>query len=405
MIVPPYGNVLVNRYIGQDKLRQELALPSSLPVVLGEDDLINLVNLASGCYSPLCGFMTEEEYGSVICYQRLPSGIAWTVPILLHIADLSADALNRTDTLVLLDPDNSTVGNLQVESVFSIELEDHLQRVYGTKSGRHPGVQKASCRSTLCVGGEVRMSKRYLEAMNSIPHFHTPEVHRSKLEGTSRRTFTAFSTRNVCHLGHEHLHKLALMRTDILGINVITGAQTHGSFLADVVFETYEYLIHNFYATGAVLLNNLRLPPIYAGPKEAFLQAIVLQNLGFTHFIVGRDHAGVGNFYGKYAAQEMCCELSGLSIEIVAIPEPRYCGDCGQVTTEKRCQKCGSELHELNGRDVRKCLLEKRYSDLNCIVRPEMRQYLTGMFEVKADMSGLKTRLDEPRQILVESVE
>ena len=177
------------------------------------------------------------------------------------------------------------------------------------------------------------------------------------MKASGSQSACAFSTRNICHLGHEHLHGIALEITDVLGINVITGPRLSGTFKHDVVFDTYEYLIENVYPERNVFLNNLRIPATLAGPKEAFLQAIMLQNLGFTHFIVGRDHAGIADFYGKYDAQNLLKKATDLQINILAISEPRYCNICSKITTERACKHHNS-VETINGRDIRRYLQE-----------------------------------------------
>jgi sulfate adenylyltransferase len=146
----------------------------------------------------------------------------------------------------------------------------------------------------------------------------------------------------------------------------------------------------------------MRLPPIYAGPKEAFLQATVLQNLGFTQFIVGRDHAGVGSYYERYGSQKIFRELAGLDIQVLPISEPRWCRMCNKITTELSCRHGGNDVRTLNGRDVRRFLLEKRYAELETILRPELQALVTSMFETEANLAGSELAIREPRRIFYE---
>ena len=242
----------------------------------------------------------------------------------------------------------------------------------GTSDDAHPGAARVQAQSRYCIGGPVTVSP------SSIPSErfeNTPAQLRDRLARSGADRFAAFSTRNICHRGHEYQHRIALDETGFLGVHVITGATVQGSFLSDVVLDTYEMLLEDIYPPGKTLLNNLRLPPIYAGPKEAFLQATVLQNMGFTHFIVGRDHAGVGDYYGRYASQEIFARGSTLDISVMALPEPQYCGHCDDIVTEDICRRPES-LAKLNGRDIRRMLAENRYDELTELLRPEIRDLI-----------------------------
>ena len=397
MAIPPYGGTLVERVVTDDELADGVRSTAHPGISLTNDDLITLGNLAHGHYSPLAGFMTQSEYEGVIENARLPSGLAWTIPVLLHVAEADRDALKGQSRLALHDGRGRAVATVEVTEVFEIDPERHCAGTFGTTSPDHPGVQDLMKRPRFCIGGPIHVGAT---AFPALRHQHRPAQNRQLLEDTGKATFTAFSTRNICHLGHDYLHRLALEKTDVLGINVITGAQVKGNFLSDVVFDTYEYLILSRYPTGRVLLNNLRLPPIYAGPREAFLQAIVLQNLGFTQFIVGRDHAGIGSYYPKYGSQEIFSQLSGLEIEIMAIPEPRYCNVCREVTTEISCPHGGADVRLLNGRDVRRFLLEKRYNELESILGGEVQDILIRMFEERTSPATDEVEMVKSRPLL-----
>jgi len=397
MTIPPYGGTLVERTVSDDELADRARAAAHPGLSLADDDLITLGNLARGHYSPLAGFMTRSEYEGVIEDARLPSGLAWTIPVLLHVAEAQRDAVERHPRLALRDGRGRAVATLDVAEVFEIDRERHCAGTFGTTSPDHPGVQDLMKRPRLCVGGPVQVGEA---AFPALRHLHAPARNRRLLAETGKTTFAAFSTRNICHLGHEYLHRVALEETDVLGINVITGAQVKGNFLSDVVFDTYEHLIRSRYPTGRVTLNNLRLPPIYAGPREAFLQAIVLQNLGFTHFIVGRDHAGIGSYYPKYGAQEIFDQLPGPEIEIMAIPEPRFCKVCGEVTTEGGCPHGGADIRPLNGRDARRFLLEKRYNELESILGGEVQEILIRMFEERTSPAADEVEMMAARPLL-----
>lgn len=398
MLISPYGGVLVDRCVGDEEWGMRLSDAKGRKIQLTPKDQINLSNIVSGIYSPLKGFMTEQEYRQVVTRTKLPIGLDWTIPVLLRIEKRILDDFSMGEMITFLDFSQQPVAAMELESVFSLDRPEYNEKVFGTNSGEHPGVQDCLRMPELCIGGPVIAPR---STFFDFRYYHQPSELRARLEETGQSTFTAFSTRNICHLGHEYLHTLAMEITDRLGINVITGAQVRGNFLPDVIFDTYEYLMENYYPVGRVFLNNLRLPPIYGGPREAFLQATMLQNLGFTHFIVGRDHAGIGSFYPRYGSQQIFRELKDLSIQILPISEPRYCKACRKITTDNSCRHEGPDVTPLNGRDVRRFLLEKRYTELKNILRADLQKFLTGLFEEHVTMTPnvSELKLREPRQI------
>jgi len=395
-MIRPYGERLIDQIVSENDLADRISSNNGHAIALSHDDLINLGNLADGCYSPLQGFMTEGECKSVVEKRKLPSGLDWTIPILLSVPPNAVAGFRGGESVSLADPRGSIVATIDIESVFEIDRTEYCEKIFGTNSKEHPGVQDCFKKTKLCVGGQVHVGENQIEKFR---HYNTAADSRDRLQNSCQKQFTAFSTRNICHLGHEYLHNIALETGDILGINVITGAQVKGSFLPDVIFDTYEFLIADYYPKDKVFLNNLRLPPIYGGPKEAFLQATVLQNLGFTHFIVGRDHAGIGDFYPKYGSQQIFDELKGLTISILAISEPRFCRACDKITTERSCRHSGADIKKMNGRDVRLFLLEKRYKELESLLRPELRDHVVNLFEEKFEPGVSSMAMKKSRQI------
>jgi len=370
-------------------------MPSA--VILKHDDIIHLRNIAVGCYSPLTGFMNEDVYQSVINDNTCAPGLNWTIPVLLHVESSTFQRTKPGQMLLLQSDQGDSIAILKVETTFSIDRDAYCKGVYGTTSTEHPGVQDLLGKPLTCLGGALSVA---VERLETHRYLTSPTVTREWVENCGAETCVAFSTRNICHLGHEYLHNTALESADALSINAITGAQVKGSFLPNIIFDTYEYLLTNHYPEGRVNLNNMRLPPIYGGPKEAFLQALMMQNFGFTDFIVGRDHAGIGNFYGKYASQQIFETLTSLGIRIRAISEPRFCMVCDKITTERGCRHTGTEVRTLNGRDVRRFLLEKRYGELDNILRPELSSLLTRMLEENLVPSSLELKMRERRKLL-----
>ena len=316
--------------------------------------------------------MTQTEFQSVLDAGKLPNNIDWKVPILFHVPKDREGQIKEGVEVNLCDEAGYIVAIMEVTSCFEIDLKAYCSAVMGTNNMAHPGVSGIMKQSRQCIGGPVKLS---VSAIANQPFEKTPSEIRDLLKDSNATRFTAFSTRNISHRGHEYQHQIAFEKNGFLGVHVITGAALAGSFLPDIVLDTYQMLAREIYSDERVLINNIRLPPIYAGPKEAFLQATVLQNMGFTQFIVGRDHAGVGDYYGRYASQEIFVQDSSLDIKILALPEPQYCSHCNDIVTENTCQK-PHDLKKLNGRDVRRLLVDKDYISLNEILRPEVRDMI-----------------------------
>ncbi|CUW38000.1 putative Sulfate adenylyltransferase [Magnetospirillum sp. XM-1] len=390
----PYGGTLVDRLVPPDEFSARLGRVVA-HVALSHDALINLCNIAVGCYSPLTGFMTEAELNGVLGQSRLPGGPAWTIPILLHVGADSVKDVAPGGHIALVTAENKPLAVMEVSSVFTPDANAYCRSTFATTDAEHPGVAGFRLKPKVCLGGPVFVDGA---ALPRFLHQRFPAETRDMLAAAGVRTATAFSTRNISHIGHEYLHTIALETTDILGINVITGAQVKGSFVPEIVFDAYEHMIATYFPENRAFLANMRLPPIYAGPREAFLQATVAQNQGFTHFIVGRDHAGIGSYYPRYGSQQIFEEITDLDIRIMAISEPRWCKVCGKITTERSCRHSGRDIRLLNGRDVRRFLLEKRFGELDGIIRTELRDHLVKL--VEAHRAG--ATLAEPRQVFYE---
>ena len=373
-MITPHGGVLIDKTIPDAELSAWSSDHSAARIEISDQDLIHLVNLGTGAYSPLEGFMSRVQYRSVIAHNKLPQGDVWTIPILLHVSpETNIELSGPNQSAVLVNGKQKPVGRIDISSTFEVDLTEYAEAVFGTLDPQHPGVGPLLQRPSTCVGGQVRLPLRTIPGDR---FYRRPAEFRDILEERAGTTFTAFSTRNIPHIGHEHQIKTALSSGGPVGINVITGAGLRGSFLPDVIFDVYEQLRSASYEDEALILNNLRLPPIFGGPREAVLQAIMLQNYGFDRFIVGRDHAGVGTFYYKYASQNLFAKLSGLKIKILPLKEPRYCRACNSVSISERCDKCEKQTSTINGRDIRRYLTDDSLDQLNGIVSPVVQRAL-----------------------------
>lgn len=367
----PYGGSLING-IRSEILPEELnSVSASIPI--SKSDLIQAINIATGAFSPLDGFMNEAEYRSVLETNKLPSGLDWPLPVLLRVDEKLLEGVTQGEKVQLTTPNGQLAGVLDFEGAFEIDAEEFAHKVFGTTDNEHVGVALAIRQQGMAIAGSIQISSSVLP---HTPHFHPPSVIRSKILSNNWTTPVAFSTRNVQHLGHRFQQARAKNDGDGLGIFVITGADKPGNFRSDVVLKCYQKLCDAGSFEMNVFVAELRLPPLYAGPREAVLQGIMLQNYGFLKFIVGRDHAGVGNYYDQYASQETFEDYSCLEIGILKYEEPFQCFSCGNFSNFRQCHTCGLDCHSFNGRDIRKYLLNNNLEKLTHFFAPEVLSYL-----------------------------
>ena len=312
-------------------------------IQISEETLQDLINIEVGLFNPLKGFMNSRDYRSVIEDMKLVSGEVFTIPITLEIDNLGIVKKDKVD----LVHKNTKVGEIYTEDVFKVEREDIL-KVYKTLDNNHPGVKKELNRSPFRIGGEIRVTNKSILKGTLNPK-------ETKKLFKKHKTITGFQTRNIPHRAHEHLHRLALEFTDALFINPLVGWKKKGDFSEKAVEVGYKNLIENYYINLNVYFETLKTPMRYAGPREAIFHAIIRKNLGCTHFIIGRDHAGVGDYYSRYEAQELAKKLQKyLDIKILTFKEPFYCSKCEMIVSEKCCGH--SEIERISGTKIRKML-------------------------------------------------
>lgn len=342
---------------------------SEIVVEISEESLQDMLYLCNDVFAPLQGFMRKEEYLGVVHGMRLPSGDTWTIPITLDAGEgICRDACSAGR--LLLSYQGKIVAGMEELEAFKIAPED-VEAVYGTSSMGHPGVKKELERSPWRIGGRVLLrDASLLEGV--LSPMHTKKIFLEK----GFATVAGFQTRNAIHRAHEHLQRIALELCDGLFINPIVGWKKKGDFTEEAVLAGYRRMIDEFYPKERVHFEGLRTQMRYAGPREAIFHAIIRRNLGCTHFIIGRDHAGVGDFYGLYAAHALAREIQArgnLGIELLLLHGPYYCEKCGQVVTDKTCGH-GEECHvPISGTRMRECLMEGRLPDAR-FMRPEISQ-------------------------------
>jgi len=329
-----------------------------MPVVrLSARSLSDLELLAVGGYSPLTGFMTEPDYHSVVSDMHLASRVPWPMPITLAVSTADADAIAEGSEIVLCDENGSMLAIMQVEQKFGYEKRLEAREVYRTEEEAHPGVAAVYAQGDVLLGGPVRVFE--LPAHHDFLQYRlTPVQTRTGFAERGWHTVVGFQTRNPVHRAHEYIQKCALEIVDGLLLHPLVGETKGDDIPADIRMRCYEVLLENYYPQDRVLLSVNPAAMRYAGPREAVFHALVRKNYGCTHFIVGRDHAGVGSYYGTFDAQRIFEEFTPgeLGITPLMFDNTFFCRRCDEMASVKTCPHDGDARVTLSGTQVREML-------------------------------------------------
>lgn len=378
----PHGGKLVNRVIeGQE--REELAKRSKdlkkisvSPRVVSDLELLSI-----GAMSPNEGFMGKEDYESVVETMRLKNGLLWSVPITLPVSREEAANLKEGEDALLLDELGNAIAILHLQEKFSYDKKKEAKEVYRTTDEAHPGVKVVYSQGDVLLGGNISLINR--PPNPEFPEYRLePAQTRNLFKEKEWKRVVAFQTRNPIHRAHEYLQKCALEMADGLLIHPIVGETKSDDIPAHVRMECYKALIENYYPKNRVVLSVLPAAMRYAGPREAIFHALMRKNYGCTHFIVGRDHAGVGNYYGTYDAHKIFDEFKPEEIGITPLffDHAFYCKKCAAMVTTKTCPH-PQEFHViLSGTKVRELLKNKQDLPLE-FTRPEVGRILMEAYE------------------------
>ena len=356
--IAPHGGILVNRIATLDQRQEFFDKAESLPrVQLSDRSISDLQMIAIGALSPLKGFMNEADYRSVVKQMRLSNGLPWSVPITLSVTEAVADTLTE-GTLVRLDtPAGDFAGILELAEKYRYSKEEEALNVYRTDDLKHPGVQVVDKSGPVNLAGEVWLLERELDVR--FPQYQIdPAKSRILFKEKGWKTIVGFQTRNPIHRAHEYIQKCALETVDGLFLHPLVGTTKDDDIPADVRMRCYEILLEKYYPKERVILAINPAAMRYAGPREAIFHALIRKNYGCTHFIVGRDHAGVGDYYGTYDAQHIFDEFEPGELGIVPMKFEHafYCTLTEQMATTKTSPSTPEQRVHLSGTKVREML-------------------------------------------------
>ena len=365
--INPHGGKLVNRITKKD--------PAGLFSISINQDMANDVeNIADGIFSPLEGFLGQEDFERVISKGRLANELAWTMPTVLDVDDETAKKMKEAGDVLLKNPQGTGMAILHVEETFSFDKEKMVLGVYGTVDTKHPGIEKTNAMKEILVSGKIDLIQRPEET--EIRKFRmTPSQTRKVFEDAGWKTIVAFQTRNPPHVAHEMLQKTAITTRDGVFVNPLVGRKKSGDFVDQVIVKCYETLIKHYYPQNRCKLATLHTEMKYAGPKEAIHHAIMRQNYGCTHIIIGRDHAGVGNYYDPFAAHKIFDYYPDLEITPVFFPAFFYCKKCLTYTNQKACPHDVELREQISGTKLRE-MIQVGKTPSEFILRPEVSKII-----------------------------
>jgi sulfate adenylyltransferase len=370
-MVQPHGGRLVSRFAGT-------SLDGLASIEISADLRNDVENMADGIFSPLEGFVGRDDFESIVKNGRLKSGLAWTVPIVLDVDEQTAAKVKQAGEVALATA-GEKFATLCVEETYPFDRFACAKAVYGTDDPKHPGVDKMLNMKSRLVGGRIQVVKEIPQSPLRR-HRMTPAETRAEIARRGWKTVVGFQTRNVPHVAHEMLQKAALNLYDGLFVNPLIGKKKSGDFKDEVILASYETLIDNYYPKERAMFVTLHTEMRYAGPKEAIHHAIMRKNFGCTHFIVGRDHAGVGTYYHPFAAQEIFRDYSDLEIEPIFFPAFYYCKKCLAYANERNCPHGLEVREELSGTKMRN-MVSTGEIPAEHLMRPEIARLIVSFKE------------------------
>jgi len=361
-VIPPHGGTLVDRVLrGEMREAMRERAEQMVKVPLDQMGLSDLELVATGALSPLTGFMLKADYDRCVGEMRLANGLVWSVPVTLAVEKEMADRVREGQEVALCEGQR-VLAVMEVAEKYPYDRrvkEREAEEVYRTTDKAHPGVARLYRRGEVLLGGGIWLVDWPSAVRTEFPKLrHTPAQTRRMFARRGWRSVVGFQTRNPIHRAHEYIQKTALEIVDGLFLHPLVGETKRDDIPAEVRIASYQAILRDYYPAERVLLGVFPAAMRYAGPREAVFHAIARKNYGCTHFIVGRDHAGVGKYYGTYDAQDIFDQFSPEEIGIVPLKFEHafYCKKCGTVVSAKTCPHGKDDWVFLSGTQVREML-------------------------------------------------
>jgi sulfate adenylyltransferase len=355
---PAHGGTLINRIVNPEQRQDFLSKAESLPrVTLDDRAFSDLVMIAIGGFSPIAGFMAQADYNTVVTDMRMADGTPWAVPVTLSVDETTAAGLQEGTLVRLDDATGRFVGVLELTEKYTYDKVKEATHVYRTDEDKHPGVKVVYDQGAINLAGPIWLLERDPHPLFPIYQID-PAVSRAMFAEKGWKTVVGFQTRNPIHRAHEYIQKCALEIVDGLFLHPLVGATKSDDIPADVRMRCYEIMLEHYYPKDRVILAINPSAMRYAGPREAIFHALIRKNYGCTHFIVGRDHAGVGDYYGTYDAQYIFDEFQPgeLGITPLKFEHAFYCTRTSTMATSKTSPSTPEERIHLSGTKVREML-------------------------------------------------
>ena len=373
-MIQPHGGSLINKNLPKVEKERILRQVDDFETIQVNPQTLKVVkNIGFGVFSPLEGFMNENNYRYVLEHMYLENNVAWPFPIVLDVPERKANSFNVDNRIILVDSTGNPIALMDIEDIYGYDKKEYAKKVYGTLDRNHPGVDSVFNMKEKLIGGDIFLIN---EPKSVFPELDLKPIETRVLFKQKKwDRVVAFQTRNPPHLGHEYVQKAGLTYVDGLFINPVIGKKKAGDFLDEVIIKAYQVLIDEYYPKDRVVLSTFETEMRYAGPKEAIFHAIARKNFGCDHIIIGRDHAGVGDFYGPYDAHEIFDHFPDLGIEPIKFRSFSKCSKCNAVVNDKICPH-PPEMHNFFvGREIRTALQSGKPPDPE-VMRPEVAKVI-----------------------------
>ncbi|MDX2097995.1 MAG: sulfate adenylyltransferase [Leptolyngbyaceae cyanobacterium bins.59] len=386
--IAPHGGILVNRIASPEQKQEFLSKADFLPrIQLEERSVSDVEMIAIGGFSPLTGFMEQADYDRVVTEMRLSNGLPWSIPVTLPVTEAIADSLQEGGLVRLDNSQGQFIGVLELTQKYRYDKLHEAVNVYRTNDEKHPGVKVVYNQGSVYLAGPIWLLQR--EGHPLFPKYQIDPVDsRLLFKQKEWKTIVGFQTRNPIHRAHEYIQKCALETVDGLFLHPLVGATKEDDIAADVRMRCYEIMLEHYFPKDRVILAINPAAMRYAGPREAIFHALVRKNYGCTHFIVGRDHAGVGDYYGTYDAQHIFdeFELGELGIMPMKFEHAFYCKRTHSMATTKTSPSLPEERVHLSGTKVRNMLRNGELPPPE-FSRPEVAAELIRAMQVKCEVT------------------